>query len=118
MKKTILKFLRDDTGAVTVDSVGVIGGSIWMAMTIAGDIGAATLVLSEKIDNRLEYESILQEILDSHGPEAVVVDESDSGSDDEVDCVGNPGNDKCVGNAGENPNGQGGWGSGSRGRSD
>ncbi len=32
--------------------------------------------------------------------------------------VGNPGNDKNVGNAGENPNGKGDWGSGSNGMSD
>ncbi|MBT5074610.1 MAG: hypothetical protein HOJ34_12825 [Kordiimonadaceae bacterium] len=31
-------------------------------------------------------------------------------------CVGNPGNDKCVGNAGENPSGNG-FGSGSQGTS-
>jgi hypothetical protein len=32
--------------------------------------------------------------------------------------AGNPGNDSSVGNAGENPDGQGGWGGGSKGRSD
>lgn len=31
--------------------------------------------------------------------------------------LGNPGNDKNVGKAGENPNGKGGWGSGSKGKS-
>jgi hypothetical protein len=44
-----------------------------------------------------------------------------SGGDDDDDedtvAVGNPGNDKDVGKAGENPNGQGGWGSGSNGKS-
>ena len=34
-----------------------------------------------------------------------------------VDCVGNPGNDKCVGQAGETPNGETGWGTGSQGMS-
>jgi hypothetical protein len=33
-------------------------------------------------------------------------------------AAGNPGNDKGVGNAGENPNGQGGFGGGSQGRAD
>jgi len=34
---------------------------------------------------------------------------------DEPEVIGNPGNDKPVGRAGENPNRKGGWGSGSRG---
>lgn len=35
-----------------------------------------------------------------------------------VEGWANPGNDKCVGRAGENPNGSDDWGSGSKGRSD
>jgi len=31
---------------------------------------------------------------------------------------GNPGNHKCVGNAGENPNGKGNWGAGDKGKGD
>lgn len=40
------------------------------------------------------------------------------GGADAAFCAGNPGNDKCVGKAGENPNGKGGWGGGTKGRSD
>ncbi|MEX2580287.1 MAG: hypothetical protein WD342_14610 [Verrucomicrobiales bacterium] len=42
----------------------------------------------------------------------------DDNSSDSGDSPGNPGNDKAVGNAGENPDGGDDWGSGSRGKGD
>ncbi len=109
LQTALTNFLRDEGGAVTVDSVAVLGGSAWMAVALVGDVAAATLDLSEDISNRLEYASVLAEILDDYGPGSGI------GS---PFCEANPGNDKCVGNAGENPNGQGGWGGGSYGASD
>lgn len=117
MMKAFTRFLRDESGAVTVDSVVVLGGSVWMAAVVVGDISVATLDVGAKINQRLEYASILAEILDDYGPGTNVGGE-DVGGAEEVDCVGNPGNDKCVGNAGENPNGGDDWGSGSNGMSD
>jgi negative regulator of sigma E activity len=43
---------------------------------------------------------------------------SDKGASSDSSGEGNPGNDKSVGHAGENPNHKGGWGSGSKGKSD
>ncbi len=121
MKQALAKFLRDESGAVTVDSVVVLGGSMWMSLALAVDVGAATIDVTEKINERLEYSNIVAEILGEYGPGSDLDGGSapQSGSDGDAGCgnPGNPGNDKCVGNAGENPNGKGGWGEGDRGRS-
>lgn len=120
MIKEFKRFLSDETGAVTIDSVIVMGGSVWMAAAVVGDISVATMGVTDKINERLEYASIVADIMGDFGPGGAQDTNSNNssgsggGSDD---CVGNPGNNKCVGNAGENPNGKGGWGSGSRGRS-
>lgn len=106
MKQALQKFLRDESGAVTIDSVVVLGGSMYMAMAIVADVGYATMGVTEKINERLEYATIIAEILDDYGPD-----------DNSVDCAANPGNDKCVGNAGEDPNGTGDWGDGTQGMS-
>ena len=100
-----------------------------MALAIVTDVSVATMNVSDKINERLEYASILAEILDDYGPgsdldggsgsESNRAPESggDSSDDGESDCAGNPGNNKCVGNAGETPNGKDGWGDGDKGRS-
>jgi len=117
MNNTIKEFLRDEGGAVTVDSAVVLGGSIWMALSIVTDVSVATMSVTDKINERLEYSTIVAELLGEYGPDSG--SDGDSGGDSgDVDCVGNPGNDKCVGNAGENPNGGDDWGSGSNGMSD
>lgn len=115
MFQKLANFIRDEAGAVSVDFIVVWGGSMWMALGLVGDIGTATLSVTDKINDRLEYTSVVAEIVGDYGPGSG--GGTDSASGGTVDCVGNPGNDKCVGNAGENPNGKGGWGSGSNGRS-
>lgn len=114
MFKAFREFLLDDSGAVTADSAIVMGGVIWMAGAVVSDVSVATMGVTDKINERLEYASIIAEIVGSPSEGA---ENGDTGSDEGVDCVGNPGNDKCVGNAGENPNGQGGWGDGTQGQS-
>lgn len=106
-------FLLDDSGAVTVDSVIVMGGVVWMGAAVVGDIGVATMGVTDRINERLEYSSVIADILGEYGPGA-----EQDGGEEEVDCVGNPGNAKCVGNAGENPNGDDDWGTGSQGQGD
>ncbi len=120
MLRSFKRFLRDERGNVTLESLVVIGGSVWMAGVVVGDISVATMGVTERLESRLEYSSIVNDILDGYGPNSELAggSDGDSGSDDEVDCDGNPGNDKCVGNAGENPNGGDDWGSGSNGMSD
>ncbi len=68
MKQTLVNFLRDESGAATVDSVVVLGGSMWMSVSLAVDVGAATIYLTDEITNRLEYTSIVAEILGDYGP--------------------------------------------------
>ena len=137
MLNSVKKFLRDEGGNVTIESLVVIGGSVWMAGVILTDISTATMAVTERLETRLEYRSIVEDILGGYGTEqqqasysepddggtgttdeGTGTDDGGSGGEDEVDCVGNPGNNKCVGNAGENPNGGDGWGSGSNGQGD
>ncbi|GGD47093.1 hypothetical protein [Sinisalibacter lacisalsi] len=126
-------FIQDENGAVTVDYVVFLGGVVWMGMTIVGDVARATMHLTDRVNERTSYELIISEIQQSYSSGVAPVaddtgdqggndngdepdDDGDSGSSDEG--LGNPGNDKNVGRAGENPNGKGGWGNGSKGRSE
>ena len=119
MLRSFKEFLRDERGNVTLESLVVIGGSVWMAGVVLTDISVATMGVTERLESRLEYSSIINDILDSHGPESERAGGSDSGSGDDPEfCDANPGNAKCVGDAGENPNGGSDWGSGSFGMSD
>lgn len=106
MKQILAKFLRDESGAVTVDSVVVLGGSAYMALALVADVGYATMSVTDKINERLEYSTVLAEILRDYGPGS-----ERAGSVDGY----NPGNDKEVGNAGEDPNASGEFGDGIRG---
>ena len=108
------KFLADESGNATIESLVVIGGSVWMAGVVLTDVSVATMGVTERLEHRLEYTSIVSDILSDYGPSS---GSASSGADAEF-CAGNPGNDKCVGNAGEEPNGKDGWGEGTRGRSD
>ena len=114
MIKSIERFLRDERGNVTMESLVVIGGSVWMAGVVIGDISVATMGVTERLESRLEYSSIVNDILAGYGPESELA----GGSGSDVDCDANPGNEKCVGNAGERPNEADDWGLGSKGMSD
>jgi hypothetical protein len=83
-----------------------------MALSVVGDIAQGTLNLTDRIFERTTFESIIAEVEQSY---------SATGSGDiggNANGNGNPGNDKDVGKAGENPSGKGGWGNGSKGRSE
>lgn len=109
MLNTIKTFLRDERGNATIESLVVIGGSVWMMGVVLTDVSVATMDVTERLGHRLEYTSIVSDILGDFGTPV------DSNPDF---CAANPGNDKCVGNAGENPNGGDDWGGGTVGRSD
>ena len=68
MKAAFGRFLRDESGAATVDSIVVLGGSTWMLVAVAIDVGAATVDLSDRISHELEYKQVLNDILEGYGP--------------------------------------------------
>ncbi|WP_298491973.1 hypothetical protein [uncultured Maritimibacter sp.] len=123
LKSRIGAFLRDETGAITVDFVVVVGGSMLMGYTVVTDVSRGTLNFANDIDSYLTAISEL-DLTKTRGQ--IVVDpdafsnssDLSAGTDGQTSSGGNPGNDKDVGNAGENPNGSGDWGSGSNGMSD
>ena len=77
MKTVFGRFLRDESGAATVDSIIVLGGSTWMMVAVAIDIGTATVNLSDRISHELEYNQVLNDILEGYGPNSKKVREGD-----------------------------------------
>ncbi len=68
MKTVFGRFLRDESGAATVDSIVVLGGLTWMMIAVAIDIGAATVELSDRLSHELEYNRAIYDILEGYGP--------------------------------------------------
>lgn len=68
MKKAIGKFLRDERGSVSVEEIVVLGGALWMLIAVVTDISVATVSLSDRISNELQYNSVLNDILEGYGP--------------------------------------------------
>ncbi|HBZ44185.1 MAG TPA: hypothetical protein DEO85_09065 [Maritimibacter sp.] len=110
------RFFLDETGAVSVDAVVVIGGSILIAQTVITDISEGMVTLSDKMNAR--FEQIAVDQLDNAA--TVYTPTSSTTTPAQASAgptAGNPGNDKAVGNAGENPNGSDDWGDGTQGKS-
>ena len=63
------EFLRDESGNATIESLVVIGGSVWMAGVVVTDVTFASMTVTEKLNNRLEDTSIVSDILGDFGPE-------------------------------------------------
>jgi Flp pilus assembly pilin Flp len=73
MKTVFGRFLRDESGAVTVDSIVVLGGLTWMLVAVVIDIGAASVALTDRVSDELEYNQVLHNILDGYGPDSTRV---------------------------------------------
>jgi len=73
MKTVIDRFLRDESGAATVDSIVVLGGSTWMLVAVAIDIGAASVELGDRISHQMEYNQVLRNIVEGYGPDSTRV---------------------------------------------
>lgn len=68
MKNTIERFLRDEGGSASVDAIVVLGGTTWMLVAVAMDIGTATIDLSDRISHELKYNAVVYDILEGYGP--------------------------------------------------
>ena len=68
MKKAIGSFLRDERGSASVEEIVVLGGATWMLVAVAIDISAATIDLSDRITNELQYNAVIYDILEGYGP--------------------------------------------------
>jgi len=88
------RFLRDESGAVTVDYTVFLGGVIWMGMTIVGDVATATMFVTDKVNTRMSYARIVEEIHGSFGPDSVA-----GGGGDEDGAADNPGESAAGGGA-------------------
>ena len=90
--------------------------------TNIGNMAPAGSVAAQTVDECLEQDIMPWDIACLLlRPVGTIPADPPSGSDDDDDDDDdhdNPGNDKEVGHAGEEPNGKGGWGGGTRGRSE
>lgn len=134
------EFLRDEEGAVTVEYVVVVGGTVTMVTRLMIDISVAVaafatmtgdFLASDHLSDMLfntHYNSSYSAPADGGGTDDGTATESgttsdsgtatDGGTDDGSTATdGNPGNDKDVGKAGETPDGGDDWGTGSNGKS-
>ncbi len=79
MKNILKTFLRDETGAMSVDAIVVLGGATWMLMVVVSDIGLATIDLADRVGHELQYNSVVNDILEGYGPNSPKVRTSESG---------------------------------------
>ncbi|WP_138422155.1 hypothetical protein [Maritimibacter alexandrii] len=111
------KFAADEGGAVTTDAVVFWAGLILMAQTVVTDVSHGVMIVADGISGAIgeiaATNLTLQEIAGLAGQDATPT----AGEGTQTPSSGNPGNDKDVGRAGENPNGTDDWGTGSQGRS-
>lgn len=68
MLTRFVEFLRDESGAVTADSVVVLGGLSYMFLALVLDIGSAAVNLADDINDELLYNETLHAILEGRGP--------------------------------------------------
>ena len=54
LKSAITNFLKDETGAITVDFVVFWGGSMLMAYTVVGDVSHGVIRAADGISGALE----------------------------------------------------------------
>ena len=99
------KFAADEGGAVTTDAVVFWAGLILMAQTVVTDVSHGVMIVADGISGAIEEIAAtnlsLQEIAGLAGQDAT----EPAGEGTQPSSSGNPGNDKDVGRAGENPNG-------------
>lgn len=114
MLDALKTFAAEESGAVTTDFVVFWGGLLLMAQTVVTDVSQGVVVVAGGIQGALE--EIAATNLSVREIQALYTSDSTPSGSSTSTTPGNPGNDKAVGNAGETPNGQDDWGSGSRGR--
>lgn len=127
------RFVDDDSGAVTVDFVVITGGVIGLGLAVVGEVRSGAVDLAGGINASLggaSVASIQQALANVHAGGGGGSGSSEAGGASEGSAgqggsgagvgpsagLGNPGNDKPVGKAGENPSGKD-FGDGIRGNS-
>lgn len=125
------KFLSNESGAITIDWTVLVAGLVGVGLVITAEVAYDVRKVTTEYDGIDTGEGMMTMFVNNpQYPNASAQDpETDPGPTDETSgtevaddttqtCnAANPGNDKCVGNAGETPNGKDGWGTGSHGRS-
>lgn len=116
---TFSKFLRDESGQVSVDWTVLVAALMGTAIVVVAGVWSGADKISDGYED-FDAPTGIMTMFVNGDRSASASGTDDTGTGDtggESGNPGNPGNDKDVGKAGENPNGKGGWGSGDRGKS-
>lgn len=123
-KMNLVTFLRDEEGQITVDWTVLVASLMAVGLIVGAEVVRGVDKVTDEYDGINTGQGLMTMFVSS--PEAVITtaattpDETSDPADDAQACnAANPGNNKCVGNAGETPNGdEDGWGDGSSGQGD
>jgi len=122
----LLDFLRNEDGAITVDWTVLVAGIMGLGLVVTSEVAyGVEKNVTDDYAGITTGKGMIAMFANSPQETTDVADPTDeteeivlAGAGDSGDCDGaNPGNDKCVGNAGESPNGRD-FGGGSNGMSD
>ena len=103
------RFIKDQSGAIAVDMVGLTGAAVLLGVGAVEMVSRGVESSADDVRTKTAAISAGQ----TYGGLSWYNTRSGASGGE-----GNPGNDKAVGKAGENPNGKGGWGTGSKGKSE
>lgn len=137
LRSVLKSYARKDDGTVTVDFVVLNAALLALGIAVLSSVARGGMDFSDALANHIEAvetgvggqgsqgEGVGSSEGDQEGDgHSGASNGGDTGGDTGTDAgsgssggQGNPGNDRDVGRAGETPNGQDGWGSGSQGRS-
>ncbi|WP_281841204.1 Flp family type IVb pilin [Sinisalibacter aestuarii] len=135
MKTTLKSFLRNESGAISLDWTVLVAALVGVSLVVAAEAWRGLDKVTAGYDDFDQPTGLMTVLVnidagggpgtpaaanpspETGGTETGGSETGESGDEGSSGGSGNPGNDKDVGNAGENPNGKGGWGSGNRGRS-
>lgn len=115
----LLRFLREEDGQLTIDWTVLVAALMGLGLVVSMEAARGLDKVTDEYAGINTGKGMMTMFVNNpDAPTRTVEDET--APDDTMACnAANPGNDKCVGKAGEAPNGdEGAWGSGSNGMSD
>lgn len=122
----LYNFLFNEDGGVGIDWTVLVAGLIGVSLVVSAEVVRGVDNVTDEYDGINTGEGMMTMFVNTPNTPATVAtlpeetEDTVSADEDDVACDNaNPGNDKCVGNAGETPNGdEDAWGDGSNGQGD
>lgn len=119
-KMKLVRFLRGEDGAVTIDWTVLVAGLIGVSLVVSVEVAQGLDKVTGEYDGIETGEGMMTMFVNAPTDPTITVgvEEDPTTPGDTMECdAANPGNDACVGNAGEDPNDSGDFGDGTTGQS-